>query len=161
MTKDEQHIRRCIDIANECYDQGELPFGCVITYEGRVVSEGYNTGLSDLTGHAEVNAMKTLRQKSPDIPFKECTLYSNFEPCAMCSYLIRDFGIGRVVFSFSSPHVGGFTKWDILSSKIEVPFTSNGLEVPPEVVGGILEAEGRELFDKLEWKMHDPRGIET
>jgi tRNA(adenine34) deaminase len=160
MTTEEKHILRCIEIADECYAQGELPFGSVITYKGQVVAEGRNTGLSDMTGHAEINAMKTLRAKSPEIPFSECTLYSNFEPCAMCSYIIRDFGISKVVFSFGSPHIGGFSKWDILTADIAVPFTSNGLTNPPEVVGGVLEAQGRVLFDKLEWKMHDPRGID-
>jgi tRNA(adenine34) deaminase len=159
MSFDEQCISRCIKIADQCFARGELPFGCIITYQGKVVAEGFNTGLSDLTGHAEVNAMRQLRMELPDVPFKDCTLYSNFEPCAMCSYLIRDFGIGRVVFSFASPHVGGFSKWNILSADISVPFTSKGLSTPPEVIGGILESQGRALFDKLNWKMHDPKGI--
>jgi tRNA(Arg) A34 adenosine deaminase TadA len=71
MTKDEQHILRCIEIADECYSRGELPFGSVITYKGDVVAEGFNSGLSELTGHAEVNAMKSLRLDSPHIPFQE------------------------------------------------------------------------------------------
>jgi tRNA(Arg) A34 adenosine deaminase TadA len=79
----------------------------------------------------------------------------------MCAYLIRDFGIGKVIFSFASPHVGGSTKWNILSADIAIPFTSNGLLAPPEVIGGVLEAQGRVLFDKLNWKMHYLERLET
>ena len=103
MNLDEKYIRRCIELATESHKKGDHFFGALITHKDKIIVESLNTGKTDITGHAEVSAMKQLRKKFPEIPFSECTLYSSFEPCAMCSFLIRDTGIGKVVFSARSP----------------------------------------------------------
>lgn len=154
MTNDENRIRRCNEIALESVSLGDLPFGSLIEHNGHIVAEAGNTGKTEVTGHAEINAIKKLLETKPDIELRECTLYTNFEPCAMCAYIIRDCGIGKVVFAVRSPHVGGYTRWSILKDYIAPPFTTNGNETAPEVVGGILEEECAKVFADLQWKMH-------
>ncbi len=147
-------IRICMDLASESLASGDLPFGSVLVQDGVVVAQGLNTGLVDITGHAEINAVKDFLSRKQKKELRECTLYTNFEPCVMCSFIIRDYGIKRVVFSVASPHLGGHTRWNILSAGISEPFTSQGIKDGPEIIGGVLAEEGSVLFDNLSWKMH-------
>lgn len=148
-------INRCIELAEKSLKEGDLPFGAVIVKDSRIVAEGKNTGLKDITGHAEINAIKKALRINPTIDLSKCTLYSNFEPCAMCSFVIRDVGVGRVVFSVESPHLGGYSKWKILLDKTISPlFLSSGKHKPPAILKGILKEKAKEIFDNLKWKMH-------
>ncbi len=155
MEQDRIFIQKCIGLALESHRDGELPFGAMIVHKSGTVFEAKNTGLTDITGHAEVNAIKLAMAKVPDIDFSQCTLYTNFEPCAMCSFVIRDVGVGRVVFAVDSPHLGGYSKWDILTNdKLRPEFTSKHQAHVPSVSKGLLSREAQEIFDKLKWKMH-------
>ena len=154
MKQDEKYISRCIQLGLQSLESGDLPFGALITCDGEVIAESCNTGKKDITGHAEINVMRKVIEGMPDINIAECTLYTNFEPCAMCSFMIRDYGIKRVVFSVFSPYLGGHSKWNILHEPIRPEFTSNGSDRVPEVRGGVLEKECSEIFDGLNWKMH-------
>ena len=51
---------------------------------------------------------------------RHCTLYTNIEPCAMCSYCIRESWVGRVVYALGSPVMGGLSKWNILRDQENV-----------------------------------------
>jgi len=155
MTQDELFIKRCIDLADESLRKGDLPFGALVTLGDVIVAEGENTGLSDITGHAEINAIKDALKKDPKIDFSLHTLYTNFEPCAMCSFIIRDYGIGRVVFAVESPHLGGYSKWNILlNNPLPPEFTSRRNPNPPSVTGGVLKDEAQKIFNELKWLMH-------
>lgn len=155
----EKFIRECNLLGEESHKSGDLPFGSLLVKDNIVVSHGHNTGLSDITGHAEINAIKNFLKNNPKEDLRECTLYTNFEPCAMCSFVIRDYGLKQVVFAVPSPHLGGKTKWPILTDTIDEPFTSQGIYEGPEVIGNILKEESQKIFDDLNWKMHYPEGI--
>lgn len=156
MKKDlhEDFIRECNILVKESQESGDLPFGSVLVKDDEIVSRGINTAQKDITGHAEINAIKNYLSKNSRDGLRECTLYSNFEPCAMCSFVIRDYGIKKVVFAVPSPHLGGETKWPILSDKIYEPFFSQGTHEGPEIIGNILRDESQKIFDELNWKMH-------
>jgi len=154
MSDDKQFIRRCNELALESYKNGDLPFGALITKDDKILAEGYNTGLVDITGHAEINVLRKVIQDMPEIDITKCTLYTNFEPCAMCSYIIRDYGVSKVVYSVASPHLGGHSKWGVLTDYIQPKFTSRKNLKPPEIISGVLEAECSRIFDKLGWEMH-------
>ena len=155
-TDHEAFMRECGDLAHESLKSGDLPFGSVIVRNDEIVAKGHNSGLTNITGHAEINAINDFLLRHPKHELRDCSLYTNFEPCAMCAFLIRDYGIKQVVFSVASPHVGGYTRWNILSSEIPEPFTSYGIKAGPEVIGGVLAEENSRLFDSLNWKMHHP-----
>lgn len=153
----EEFIRECNDLAKESQNSGDLPFGSILVKDGTIVSRGHNTAQNDITGHAEINAIKNFLSENPKEDLRNCTLYTNFEPCAMCSFIIRDFGIKRVVFAVPSPHLGGKTKWPILTDKIDAPFLSQGTYDGPEIIENVLKDESQIIFDELNWKMHLPK----
>ena len=154
MSADNEILARCMELAYESMSRGDLPFGAVVTYNGHIIAEAHNTGKTDITGHAEVNALRKVIEHMTDVDITTCTLYSNFEPCAMCSYLIRDYGIQRVVFSVASPHLGGTSKWPILRDNIRPEFTMKHIAEAPEITHSNFNEECSELFDSLNWKMH-------
>jgi tRNA(adenine34) deaminase len=82
------------------------------------------------------------------------TLYTNFEPCPMCSFLVRDFNVGRVVYCLPSPHWGGGDRWPILYSIIDERYNAAGEATVPDVYGGCLINEGEAFFDRIGWTMH-------
>lgn len=147
-------MRVCGVLAHESLEMGDLPFGSLLVRNGEIVAKGHNTGRSNITGHAEINAINDFLLRHPKHELRDCSLYTNFEPCAMCAFVVRDYGIQQVVFSVASPHLGGYTRWNVLSSEIAEPFTAQGIKSGPEVIGGVLEEENYKLFDSLNWKMH-------
>jgi tRNA(adenine34) deaminase len=79
----------------------------------------------------------------------ECTIYINVEPCAMCSFCIRETGICRVVYAIPSPIMGGYSKWNILGD-LEISNTLPEIfRGPPEIVSSLLEAEAEQVW--REW----------
>ena len=103
--EDEKFIRRTIELANQSLSEGDYPFGAALVIDGVIAAEGKNTAKrGDITGHAEINAIKMALAANKDLDLSNCTLYSNFEPCPMCSFAIRDYEIGRVVYSMPSPY---------------------------------------------------------
>lgn len=69
---------------------------------------------ADVTRHAELIALSEAQKTLGTKNLSACTLYTIVEPCAMCSFAIRETRIGRVVFSIKSPMMGGLSKWNVL-----------------------------------------------
>ena len=115
----EKFIKRCIELAQEALDAGDNPFGAVVVKDNRII--------------AMRNAKKALG--TPDL--SGCTLYSNCEPCPMCSFMAREQKLEAVVFALRAPHMGGYSRWDILQdqglARYEPVYT-----FPPNVVTGVL-----------------------
>jgi tRNA(adenine34) deaminase len=92
---------------------------------------------------------------------KDCTLYSNVEPCAMCAFPIRETGIGRVAFAIVSPVMGGLSKWNVLGDPGISERMPQYFRRPPEVVAGLLEAEAEQVWrdwNPLIWTVIKRRG---
>lgn len=155
ITKDSYYMQHCLVLAKKSLTAGDLPFGALIVYKDAVLAESTNTGLIDITGHAEINVIRKALSLAPRDTAPLWTLYTNMEPCAMCSFIVRDFGIGRVVYAAHSPFWGGQTRWDILAdNNLKPEFTSNKKSNPPEVTAGVLKDEADAMFDALNWVMH-------
>ena len=92
-------MARCIELSRFAAIQRELPFACVICKDGDIVVEATNRVKrdADVTRHAEMVAISKAQRKLGKKNLSRCTLYSNVEPCAMCSYCIRET---RIVGSF-------------------------------------------------------------
>jgi tRNA(adenine34) deaminase len=150
----EKFIKRCIELAQEALDDGDNPFGSVVVKDNEIIAEARNSAMhDDITDHAEIIAMRRARKAlgSPDL--SGCTLYSNCEPCPMCSFMMREQKIKEVVFALRTPHMGGYSRWDILQDqglvRYEPVFTT-----PPKVITGVLEKEATEQFEKVGWTIH-------
>lgn len=108
MTKDEQFMRRAIDMALKAEREGNPPVGAVVALAGEVVAEGAAAILVpkfDGTRHAEMEALRAVPEDlwgSSD----EMSLYTTLEPCLMCFASILIHGIGRIVFGASDNHGG-------------------------------------------------------
>ncbi len=154
MEEHERFIRRCIELAQEALDDGDNPFGSVVVRDGEIVAEARNSALhDDITDHAEVIAMRRARKALGTPDLSGCTLYSNCEPCPMCSFMIREQKMAAVVFALRTPHMGGYTRWDILRDQGLVRYEPV-FATPPDVITGILEDEAAEQFDNAGWTIH-------
>lgn len=150
----EPFVRRCIELAQEALDAGDHPFGSVIVRDGEVVVEGRNrVNAGDVTNHAEVEAMRNAQRQLNTSDLSAYTIYSNCEPCPMCSFMIRELKLKEVVFALSSPDMGGHSRWPILQdaglAKYAPPFAA-----APTVVTGVLEDEAKAQFDRAGWTIH-------
>ena len=102
-----------------------------------------------MTNHAEIVVMRLAQRMLKTNNLSDYTIYTNYEPCAMCAFMIRELQFKRVVFSLNSEDMGGYTKWEILQNKeleqLRPHFTS-----PPTIIKDILATEAKRVFDKRE-----------
>ncbi|MCA9385170.1 nucleoside deaminase [Candidatus Dojkabacteria bacterium] len=151
--QDEKYMRKCIDLSRQSVKKEGRPFGSLIVIDDDIVVESVNNAGENLTDHAEVLVMRAACRKLGNNDLSMCTLYSNCEPCPMCSFMIREYRIKRVVFALRSPKMGGFSKWQILGDKEICEFDTVFSE-PPEVTTGILSREASVVFDEIGWRMY-------
>lgn len=152
MKSDKFYIKECIKLAELSVKNNEAPFGSLIVLNGKIIVKAINANEKnhDITCHAEIMAMKKAQKKLKTKDLNDCEIYSNCEPCPMCSFMMRELHFKKVVYGVKSPNMGGHTKWNILQDKglSEIkPFFSD----EPEVVGGVLEKECRETYTKIGW----------
>ncbi len=138
-------IQRCIDLAHEGLKSGEAPFTSLITYQNELLVESKNGASSRISDHAEVLVLDMAHKLTGSHNLKDCTLYTICEPCPMCSFMIREYKIQRVVFSLHSPYMGGFSKWQVLQDS-EITQFEKYFGPIPEILGGVLEEESRKIF---------------
>ena len=107
MSEHQQYMERCLILAERAAAEGESPVGSVIVKDGKIIGEGYEKSrqLKDITRHAEVVAILDAVKNVGDI--SGSVLYSNVEPCILCSYAVRHYKIGEVVFIKYSGELGG------------------------------------------------------
>lgn len=145
-------MKRCIELAQISLDKGDAPFGSLVARDDELIAEGENGASSRVSEHAEIIALGNAQKKLRTNDLTGCTLYTSCEPCPMCSFMIREYKISRVVFALPSPFMGGFTKWPILQdAELEnfPPFFKN----PPEVLGGFMEEESKTVMDNTPFWM--------
>jgi tRNA(adenine34) deaminase len=109
-------MQRCIALAGCSVNEGEYPFAAVIARNGSFLCESINKVRRehDVNHHAEVAAISKA-QLARGANLSDCTIYSAVEPCAQCSYAIREAQIGTVVYGLKSSLMGGRSRWNILS----------------------------------------------
>lgn len=108
LTPDERYMRQALTQARKAMALGEVPIGCVIVYEGKVIGRGYNrrnTNHSTLA-HAEIAAIRKASRVMGDWRLEGCTLYCTLEPCPMCAGAIEQARIDRVVIGAPSDKSG-------------------------------------------------------
>jgi tRNA(adenine34) deaminase len=143
-------MERCIELSRLATLDGEFPFAAVISKNGDTVAEAANRVVRDrdVTRHAELLAISKAQESLGKGKLAGCTLYSNVEPCAMCSFPIRESRISRVVFAIASPLMGGFSKWGILSDREISTVMPEAFSKPPEVVVGVMRQEAEQIWRK-------------
>lgn len=143
----ESHMTRAIELARESVDRGDRPFGSVLVRDDEVVMEAGNhvNTADDVRRHPELDlAHRAHRQW--DVPTRrETVMYTSTEPCPMCTGGIRHAKLGRVVYS-----VGGDEFDEFVESGPPVR-SATILDGVADVVGPVLNAEGRALHEAFGW----------
>lgn len=114
--EDESFMRRALELAQRAREEGEVPVGCVIVQDGKVIGEGWNRPIaaSDPTAHAEIQALRAAASGLKNYRLTGATLYVTLEPCDMCLGAMFHARIGRAVFGATDP------KKLVLKSQVKV-----------------------------------------
>ena len=108
MTQDEKYMKEAIKQAKKAYALDEVPIGCVIVQDDKIIARGYNRRNTDKNtlAHAEITAIKIASKKTGDWRLEDCTLYVTLEPCQMCAGAIVQSRMKRVVIASMNPKAG-------------------------------------------------------
>lgn len=108
MTTDEKFMKEAIRQAKKAYALDEVPIGCVIVQEGKIIARGYNRRNTDKNtlSHAELIAIKKASKKLGDWRLEGCTMYVTLEPCQMCAGAIVQARVTEVVIGSMNPKAG-------------------------------------------------------
>ena len=105
---DAKYMKEAIRQAKKAYAIGDVPIGCVIVRDGKIISRGYNRRTIDKNtlAHAELAAIKKASKKLDDWRLEGCTMYVTLEPCQMCAGALVQSRIDRVVVGCMNPKAG-------------------------------------------------------
>ena len=138
---EEKYMKEALKQAKKAYALGEVPIGCVIVHEGKIIGRGYNRRNTDKNtlAHAEITAINKASKVIGDWRLEECTLYVTLEPCQMCAGAIVQARIPEVVMGCMNPKAG--CAGSILNI-LEMPQFNHQVKV----TRGILDAECSQML---------------
>ena len=138
---EEKYMKEALKQAKKAYALGEVPIGCVIVHEGKIIGRGYNRRNTDKNtlAHAEITAINKASKVIGDWRLEECTLYVTLEPCQMCAGAIVQARIPEVVMGCMNPKAA--CAGSILNI-LEMPQFNHQVKV----TRGILEAECSQML---------------
>lgn len=101
-------MKEAIKEAKKAAKIGEVPIGCVIVYEDKIIARGYNKRNTKKTtlAHAELLAIQKASKKLGDWRLENCTMYVTLEPCQMCAGAIIQARMKEVVVGAMNPKAG-------------------------------------------------------
>ena len=144
---EERFMKAAIAQAKLAAKKGEVPVGAVIVRDGEIIARAYNTRETDKNAlcHAEIKAIRKACKKLGGWRLTRCELYVTLEPCPMCAGAIVNSRIDKVVFGAYDNREGSFGSLINLAS---YPYSSR-----PEIVGGVMEKECKEVLSEFFKKM--------
>jgi len=136
MTKDEQYMQRALEEARQALKEGEIPIGAVVVCKDRIIARAHNLTetLTDVTAHAEMQAITIAANELGGKYLTDCTLYVTVEPCTMCAGALGWAQVPRIVYGAPDPKRGFLL------------YAPRALHPKAECIGGILEEECRTLM---------------
>lgn len=136
LTEEERYMKEAIRQARKAWKLQEVPIGCVIAKDGKIIARGYNRRNTDKNtlAHAELLAIRKASRVVGDWRLEDCTMYITLEPCQMCAGAIVQARIPRVVIGSRNPKAG--CAGSILNL-LQVPQFNHQVELTE----GVLEEE--------------------
>ena len=136
LTEEEKYMKEAIRQAHKAWKLGEVPIGCVIVRDGRIIARGYNRRNTDKNtlAHAELQATRRASRIAGDWRLEDCTIYVTLEPCQMCAGAIVQARIPRLVIGSRNPKAG--CAGSVLNL-LQVPAFNHQVEIRE----GVLEEE--------------------
>ena len=144
------YMRKAFEQAKLAYDRDEVPIGCVIAYNGKIIGKGYNkrNGKKNPLFHAEIEAINEACEVINDWRLEECVLFVTVEPCPMCAGAIVQARIKEVVFGTRNKKAGcGGSVLNILDC--------DGLNHRVKITKGVMKEECGELMSDFFRKMRE------
>ena len=145
---DEYFMQQALREAQGAFQEGEVPIGCVIVKDGKIIGRGRNhmETLQDPTAHAEILALGAASGALKNWRLEGCTLYVTLEPCPMCAGAILNARISKVVYASKDKRLGALgSTYNILAD--------NPINRVVEVTGGVMADEGlaiiQDFFQEL------------
>lgn len=137
----EKYMKEALKQAKKAYALGEVPIGCVIVHQGKIIGRGYNRRNTDKNtlSHAEITAIRKASKVIGDWRLEECTLYVTLEPCQMCAGAIVQARIPETVIGCMNPKAG--CAGSILNI-LEMPEFNHQVSV----TRGVMEQECSEML---------------
>ena len=134
---------RALKLAVRAFDTDEVPVGCIIVYDNKIIGQGYNQceSLNDATAHAEMTAITAASSTLDTWRLNECAIYVTKEPCSMCAGAIVNSRIEKLYFGCYDEELGA------CGSKFEICGNPNAT-MPSVVKGGILEDKSLSLIQE-------------
>ena len=141
MTDQERFMKEAIRQAKKARALEEVPIGCVIVHEGKIIARGYNRRNTDKNtlSHAELNAIRKASKKLGDWRLEGCTMYVTLEPCQMCSGALVQSRIDEVVIGCMNPKAG-------CAGSVMNLLQIEGFNHQVKITEGVLEEECSEML---------------
>lgn len=149
--QDIKYMKEAVKQAKKAYALGEVPIGCVIVYEDKIIGRGYNRRTIDKNtlAHAELQAIRKASRKMNDWRLEDCTLYVTLEPCQMCSGAIVQARIKRVVVGCMNPKAGCAGS---IMNLLQVPQFNHQVELTTGIMGEECSRMMKTFFKELRQK---------
>ena len=153
---DEKYMKLALKEAKKAQDINEVPIGCVIVRDDKVIGKGYNKRNTDknVLSHAELIAMQQACKKTGDWRLEDCTMYVTLEPCQMCAGALVQSRIDRVVIGAMNRKAG--CAGSVLNLLEEPRFNHRA-----EVTRGVLENECSGLMKRFFAELREKRKNEA
>lgn len=144
MTTEESFMKEAIRQAKKALALREVPIGCVIVYEEKIIARGYNRRNTDKNtlSHAELNAIKKASKKLGDWRLEGCTMYVTLEPCQMCAGALVQSRIDEVVIGSMNPKAG-------CAGSVLNLLEMDGFNHKVKVVRGVLQEECSQMLSNF------------
>ncbi|WP_298948576.1 nucleoside deaminase [uncultured Alloprevotella sp.] len=133
---DQEYMQKALIEAKQAFEEGEVPVGAVIVCRDRIIARAHNLTerLTDVTAHAEMQAITAAANALGGKYLTDCTLYVTVEPCVMCAGALAWAQLSRIVYGASDPK-RGFSV-----------FAPDALHPRTEVTKGVLAEECANLM---------------
>ena len=156
MTEQERYMKEAIRQAKKAAAIGEVPIGCVIVYEGKIIARGYNRRKTDKNtlAHAELQAIKRASKRLGDWRLEGCSMYVTLEPCQMCAGALVQARITEVVIGCMNPKAG--CAGSILNL-LEMPQFNHQVKVTRGVLGEECSTILKDFFKDLRIRVKEEK----
>lgn len=154
MTEQEKFMKEAIRQAKKAYLLEEVPIGCVIVHEGKIIARGYNRRNTDRNtlSHAELIAIRKAAKKLGDWRLEECTMYVTLEPCQMCAGAMMQARLTEAVIGCMNPKAG------CAGSVLNI-LEMDGFNHKVQVTRGVLEEECSQMMSQFFRELREKKKV--
>ena len=152
ISPEEKYMRAALKEAKKAYALGEVPIGCVLVADDKIIARGYNRRKTEKNtlAHAELTAIRKAGKKTGDWRLEQCTMYVTLEPCQMCAGAIVQARIPKVYIGTMNPKAGCAGS---LLNLLQFPAFNHQVEIE----SGILQDECAALLTGFFKEMRDTK----